>query len=171
MLDPATDYDVSREDIEPLSRAVFLPADERAAVFRRFVAENGVEALIAAFAQFVGLANSVVANQREMIEIIGLVESGESPRLVEQYNLPSIPGALAGVKVACDVEQDRTCEGCAYRLGTCANQSPSTSDDAAYCADDGEQFWCHMEVDDCGKPTQLCHGWAQKSRDARRETG
>lgn len=158
-----TDYALTPAARDVLMGATSLPADLRALVLRHFLADHGAEALIEAFAQFIGLANSVVANNREMIEIILICDGGMSDREAEKANLPTVFGALNGLKIAEGLEPAGMCEGCAFRVGAPANQSPCTTVDADHCAEPGEvNFLCHAEgLDDRGEPTRGCAGWAQ----------
>lgn len=65
--------------------------------------------------------------------------------------------------IAEGIAQDETlCGGCAFRLGTAANQSPITTIDADDCAHPGEQpFMCHETLDDNGNPQEACGGFAK----------
>lgn len=167
----ALDYSLSRAQAETLAASCLLPADMRVEIIRRYASDHGREGLIDLLAQFIGMANSVVDNNREMIELLGLCEAGEAPNSVEKYNLPTIFGATQGALLAAKVPQDDgMCAGCAFRLGTCANQSPSTTCDADWCGHPGEEpFMCHEELDEKGEPTKGCAGFARlrKSRNTK----
>jgi hypothetical protein len=156
-------YDLSPAARDVLMGAVGLPLDIRRLALNRLMSDVGREGLIDAFAQFIGLANSVVENNREMVEIILITEGGMTDRAAEKANLPTIFGALNGLKIAEGVDVSKTCEGCAFRVGTPANQSASTTCDADWCGHPGEaRFLCHAEgLDERGEPTQACAGWAQ----------
>ena len=68
------------------------------------------------------------------------------PQLAEKINLPTLFGALHGVVLAAGVKSDKTCGGCAFRLGTPANQSPITTGDADWYFHPGEgDCLCHED--------------------------
>jgi hypothetical protein len=161
----ATDYALSNSEANELKGAMLLPFDVRQALLKKYFEKHGSAKLIDLFAQFIGLANSVVENSREMIEILGITQGGEHPYTVEKYNLPTTFGALCGVELANAVNQRKTCVGCAYRLGTPANQSPVTTCDADYCVSVSEtDFLCHLDLDEKGNPKHLCLGHAQRAK-------
>jgi hypothetical protein len=158
----AVDYTITRPDAENLRGIVLLPADIRQMALKKYVERHGVGDLIALFSQFIGLANSVVANNREMVEIILITEGGMWPNSAEQANLPTIFGALNGVVIADGIDQSKLCEGCAFRVGTSANQSPVTTCDADWQSHPGNaNFMCHMDMDNEGQPKKACAGFAQ----------
>lgn len=71
-------------------------------------------------------------------------------------------GALSGISIAEGVDQAKTCGGCAFRVGTCANQSAITTGDADLCTHPGEgDFMCHEHLDAEGNPTRKCAGFTQ----------
>lgn len=158
--DKGADYAMTDEEAGALLGATQLPADLRKIVLTRYLEEHGQEKLIDLFAQFMGLATSVVANNREMCELI-LIEAGMNFMQAEKANLPTIFGALQGVRLANGVNQDKVCHGCAFRLGSCANQSPITTTDAHYCVIEDTDFLCHEDLDDNGKPLHKCRGFGQ----------
>jgi hypothetical protein len=166
-----TDYSFPSNVAETLRGAVLLPVDIRRELLTMMLERHGAGAIVEWFAQFIGLANSVVANNREAIEIFGIV-GGDHPHTAEKYNLPTIAGALNGVVLAAKVKQKGLCHGCAYRLGSIANQSPITTDDAEYCTHDSDArvhgFWCHEHMDGA-KPTKLCGGHKQRMRGSTKE--
>jgi hypothetical protein len=161
----ARDYTLSAAEVEMLKGAVLLPADMRRQILRRHVATHGGEALLNLFANFIGLANSVTDNTRGFAETFLVVTGGMHPYTVEKVNFPTIFGALQGADLARGIDEAKTCEGCAYRLGTCANQSPVTTIDAVDVLEPGESpFLCHMELDDHAQPFKACAGYAQARR-------
>lgn len=87
-----------------------------------------------------------------------LIEHGMHPYSAEKINLPSLFGAMNGVLLAAKVDPKGACHGCAYRLGTAANQSPCTSLDAEYTLQNLDPFMCHADLDDKGEPTRPCVG-------------
>jgi len=149
------DYTLTNAQAEALQAAVLLPVDLRLTLLRRLKKDQLVEL----FAQFIGIANSVVFNNREMIEIAGIVSGELHPDRAHEINLPTIFGALSGVKAANLVPADaKTCGGCAYRLGTPANQSPATTCDVDWQRADGADFWCHEDMNGDGTPKRKCTG-------------
>ena len=156
-----TAYSLTRDQAETLAGATGLPVNVREVIFTRYAEEHGAPALAALFAQFMGLANSVVANNRDALEIFSMVHLDMAPYTAEKLNLPTIFGALNGAIIADGVEQDGLCDGCAFRHGTHANQSPITTCDADYCSHPGEQpFMCHDHMEN-EEPTRACVGFAR----------
>lgn len=115
--------------------------------------------LVWMFAEFIGLANAVVANNREMVELILIQENVVHPHRSHQVNLPTIAGALTGVENAALSGGADVCGSCAFRLGTVANQCETTAIDVSGCLDDDERFLCHEDVDDADRPKHSCRGW------------
>jgi hypothetical protein len=158
----ACDYALASEDADFLKAVSLLPSQERRDLLSRYKQRNGLTALLDVFAQFIGLANSVVTNNREMAELLLITEGGCTERTAESAHLPTIFGALHGAELANQVERPKAlCEGCAFRLGTPANQSPITTCDASWSAETDDRFMCHVRgLDDDGEPTRLCAGYA-----------
>src|SRR6185503_13705551 len=129
----AIDYELSVRDSKELLGVVLLPHEIRLKVLENYRKEHGSQALANLFSQFIGLANSVVANSHDAIELFLIVGKVEHPYQAEKMNWPTIFGALNGVKLAKGVNQEKTCHGCACRLGSLANQSPSTTCDVEWC--------------------------------------
>lgn len=163
----ATDFAISAEDAKDLSGISLMPADLRAELLSRLAEKHGTAWLVGLFAQFVGLANSVMASGREAMEDILMIDGEMHPYSAEKVNLPTIFGALQGVILADGIKQRPLCHGCAFRLGTPANQSPSTTADVTWCLSGDDGFMCHTEFDKQGKPKRKCKGFAQalKRRD------
>lgn len=158
----AQTYSLTHDDAAWLAGACGLPADIRSEAFTSYAALHGIGALANLFAQFIGMANSVVANNREAIELFGIIEGGMSPQQAEKLNLPTIFGACNGAMIAAGIEQKPLCHGCAFRVGALANQSPATTCDADWCSHPGEEpFYCHEDMDEKGDPTKACAGFAQ----------
>ena len=157
----AVDYDITPLVAEFLLSIVALPAQERLV---RLAPLNELDPLEFAnlFAQFIGMANSVVANSAEMADILLMTAGVTHPdQPSTRANLPTIVGALRGIVMAQGVDASKVCEGCAFRLGTVANQSPITTTEADMCVEDSEKFMCHMELDRKGQPFKACAGYAQ----------
>src|SRR3546814_230342 len=132
MAEPATDYAVTAQQAEFLADVCMLPAAERLQAIRRWRKRNGYLATLRLFAQFIGAANAIVANNRIAIEDI-MIEAGIAhPCRTVGFNQPTIPGVAAGAILSAMVDQAKTCAGCAYRLGTPANTSPVTTEDARH---------------------------------------
>ena len=156
------DYTIAPEDADVLKGASLLPGHLRRLIIGKMVAEQGVAHIVNLFAQFIGLANSVVANNREMVEMLMIMHNDDHPYAAEKANLPTIFGALSGIGVAAGIDQTVLCEGCAYRIGTAANQSPVTTCDAEWVVKDlGLKFLCHMDGEAEGKHKKACAGFAQ----------
>jgi hypothetical protein len=162
--DAATKYNLTDAEAELVAALALIPADVRVDLLRRHADKHGAEAVLRLFAQVVGAANSVIANCREMAELHAVVSGIIHPERAHQLNMPTLAGAMAGVKLANTVKPKSLCEGCAYRLGTPANQSPPTVEDAGWSVDCNEDFLCHVRVDELERPSQVCAGHAQAVR-------
>lgn len=154
-----TDYAIDPEVAKDLMGVVQFSHDIRLEVLRSMQERFGQDAMLALFSQFIGMANSVLLNCRDSLEIFGIVHAGFGPYEAEKINFPTLFGALNGIKLAVGVNQAKTCHGCACRIGTLANQSPATTCDVDYCLEGDDKFWCHEELDDKGMPTKRCIGF------------
>lgn len=161
-----TDYRISKSDANEIKGAVLLQSDLRRKVIEKYRREHGTAALVNLFAEFIGMANSVVANAREVLEMVLICEFQDHPHSAEKINLPTIFGALQGVGVAIE-PRPGMCGGCAFRVGTPANQSPITSSDAEWARDGACNFSCHESLDESGEPTKLCVGFANAKASVR----
>ncbi|MFJ9451483.1 hypothetical protein [Herbaspirillum sp. NPDC101397] len=156
-----TDYKLSRPQAEFVQAVALMPADLRAVLVEDYAARHGIASIAALFVEFVGLANSVARNCAQMSESL-LIENGMHPHTAEKINLPTIFGAAAGALLALPIKQRGTCQGCAYRRGTPANQSPVTTCDADHAVDELVDFMCHEKLDAGGRPVRVCAGHAQR---------
>lgn len=157
-----TEYAMTSRDANELKGVVLLPFDIRQKLLAKYAKDRGTGALVDLFANFIGMANQVVDNTREALFLFGVIDAKLSDREAEGINVASLFGALQGVELANQVDQNKTCAGCAFRLGTPANQSPSTTCDAEWCIDGGEdRFMCHEHLDEHGQPTVQCGGHLQ----------
>lgn len=164
----ANDYDLSPAAVLWLKGVVNLPEEYRLMALEQAASEHGAQEIISWFSQFIGLANSVVSNNREAIEIFDITENGAHPHVSEKLNLPTIFGALQGLELSKNSCSKGRCKGCAFRKGSLANQSAFTTSDAEFALDDDSVFWCHEDMTDDGKPTRKCSGWAE-SRSQRKK--
>lgn len=159
-------YTIAPADAEMLQGAATVAGEVRAFLLRQYVENHGVEALIGLFGEFIGLTNRL-ADQAHESAVICLIEAGYEPHSAEKVNSPTLQGALEGVKLAAGIDVSKTCGGCAFRLGSVANMSPSTTDDAGSCVEPGSiPFSCHEDMDARGNPTKACAGWAQARKKA-----
>lgn len=156
-------YSLTRPDADTLAAALVLPTDARAEFLADYLARFGPDDLLNLFAQALGMANSVVANNREAIELFGICEGTLHPHNAHQINLPTMLGAAQGARIARDAKG--MCGGCAFRLGTTANQSPITTIDAEDCARDGTPFLCH-DVEPGERIRAACRGFVVARREA-----
>lgn len=159
MSEKAQDYSMSVQDASELKGVVLLPHEFRRQLLLKYSAERGREALADLFSQFIGMANSVIANSHEALEMVAITEFKADPRQAEQINFPTLFGALSGIGLAVGVNQEKTCRGCAFRKGSVANQSPNTTCDAEWCLDGDDRFMCHEHLDGEGNPTRACIGF------------
>lgn len=154
----ANDYDISVQDADAIKGAVLLPAEFRRKCLEMYLAANGQDALIELFGQFMGMANSVADNCKELATSILITEGGVHLHTAEKINMPTVFGALNGIGLAGNCDSKGVCVGCAYRLGSAANQCLSTVIDAEYTAEGFDKFYCHDELDERGDPVRPCAG-------------
>lgn len=158
MIEPV-DYSPSSGAAQLLAALVVLPRDERIELSRKFADDDAD--LSTLLADAIGMANAVAANCREWIETEMIAAGAVHPERAHQLNLPTMLGAAIGASMAAQVRQDGTCNGCAMRLGTVANQCLPTVSDVRY-VDGDDTFLCHLEgLDEAGEPARACVGWAR----------
>lgn len=152
-------YSLSATDAGWLSGMVVSPEEFRKMALAKYAKENGQEALINLFAQFIGAAESVVHNCHETIDLHLICEGLARPdRREDRLNLPTMFGAMLGAKLASDPKG--ACATCAFRIGTRANQCETTVCDAEWCASPGERpFFCHEGIADGDEPNTPCAGF------------
>lgn len=169
MMTRETEYQLTDDQASWLAGIVQFDPEMRREALAAMMKQEGADALIDAFAGFIGLANSVAENCREWLQLAGMLHGDLGPFEAEKLNCPTVFGALMGVKLAkhgCD----DACHGCAFRLGSAANQSPSTTSDADWCGHPGEDpFMCHEDLDERGQPTKVCQGWLRLRQARKRE--
>jgi len=164
-----TTYEIDVAAADVLAAAAMLPREARRLLVARLLVEIGPDGLADLFVEFIALANSVAANTAAMADLI-LLEAGMHPHDAARANMPTVAGAMAGVRLALTTgaDPDEMCIGCAFRVGTPANQSPSTTVDAAWSIDRRSPFLCHEDVDaDHPVPRLPCAGYVKGCRDAK----
>lgn len=163
-----TNYDFEPKVADYLKGIVLHDTEIRRECIAVMRDKFGDDAVIESFVQFIGLANSVMYNQRDFLELYAITEMDMHPNTAEKINFPSIFGALLGVGLA-KYGCEKACSGCAFRLGSHANQSETTTGDADWCGHPGEPpFMCHENLDE-GEPTKVCAGWL-RLRQERKKT-
>ncbi|MGN7495927.1 hypothetical protein [Pseudomonas lactis] len=163
-------YEMSPQDAHALAQLVSSSSQDRVTFLEEHLSRHGTDNLVKLFVRFVECADSVITNCKSMAELLLITEGGVHPHVAEEINMPSLLGALNGVVLAANVDPAGTCAGCAYRIGTAANQSLITTQDAAYVRDEHNVFFCHENVPEGSLPTQICIGHA-KCLKARGVTG
>lgn len=158
---PAQEYELTSVEAEFLLKVAQAPTNEREGVLSRYAHSAGIEDAIRLFSQMIGCANAVIENCRVGAIDLLITEGGLHPHVAEDINLPTLAGAMSGAMLAAGVDPRGTCSGCVYRHGTHANQSPVTTEDAAYSACGSQKFMCHENLDQLGSPTQVCIGHAK----------
>lgn len=156
-----TEYSLTPEQASSVASLAQAPLPDRIAALQKYANEHGTGAVIELFAHVVGMANSVSENARQMTDLVLISELGMHPDRFDSVNLPTLLGACQGVLLAAQCDPEGACAGCAYRLGTMANQSPIATTDAAYMSFDQRGFMCHAEVGVHGEPTKVCIGHAK----------
>lgn len=165
-----TDYNLTPDEAKDLMGICQLPHELRYDALIEYSMPRGRTAMVRLFSHFIGLANSVVANNRDMLELYLITEEGMHPYQAEKINLPTIFGALQGCTLVEGIDQSKTCDTCAFRIGTPANQSPCTTTDADWSISEPDtQFMCHHDVDARGNPTHKCTGYTQRLARLKKE--
>ncbi|WP_449432295.1 hypothetical protein [Pseudomonas putida] len=159
-----TEYSISPDDA-----LLIAGMGQHDLVMRRIMAkavldQHGPERLVELLAQLIGMANSVAANCAEMSDTVLINECGVHPDKFDSVNLPTIFGACQGVQLAKKCDPTGACHGCAYRLGSIANQSPITTGDAEFMGHDRKGFMCHADLDERGEPLRVCVGHAKAAQ-------
>ncbi len=158
------EYSMDRSDAQDLAGIAQLDLPMRRQALTKYLQLNGSQRLVEFMAQFIGMANSVASNCAEMSDQVLIIECGVHPDKFTGVNLPTIIGACQGVMIANKCDPAGACHGCAYRLGSIANQSPITTCDAEFMAHDPKGFLCHAHLDGDGEPTKVCVGHAKAAK-------
>ncbi|AZE95187.1 hypothetical protein C4J96_3072 [Pseudomonas orientalis] len=158
------EYSMSRSDAQDLAGIAQLDLPMRRQALTKYLQLNGSQRLVEFMAQLIGMANSVASNCAEMSDQVLIIECGVHPDKFTGVNLPTIIGACQGVMIANKCDPAGACHGCAYRLGSIANQSPITTCDAEFMAHDPKGFLCHAHLDGDGEPTKVCVGHAKAAK-------
>jgi hypothetical protein len=163
--DQNLEYELDADDAEALKGMVVLPPAVRRAAIERYLNINGLDATLNLFSQSLGMANAVAQNCREMSEMLIVEHCDMHPYAAENINLPTMLGACMGAALTskCQPTPRGACHGCAYRLGSIANQCEPTTIDAEHMIHDGKGFMCHADLDEHGQPTKVCAGHAKAS--------
>lgn len=157
------EYSMTRSDAIDLAGIAQLDLSMRREALTSYLQTNGLQRLVELLAQFIGMANAVAENCAEMSDQVLIEECGVHPDKFTSVNLPTIIGACQGVLIASKCDPKGACHGCAYRLGSIANQSPITTCDVEFIAHDRKGFMCHAHLDERGEPTKVCVGHAKAS--------
>lgn len=152
---PDFDYDVTASESNILGALLLLPTDARSALTKNLTKAQILRLLNG----IVSIVRSVEFNNRSFIEQYLVIECDMTDREAAKINLPTVAGALSGVRIAIE-PTSKMCGGCAFRRGTMANQSIITTFDARWSTDGNEKFMCHELSDDENEPTRVCAGYA-----------
>lgn len=158
------EYSMSPSDAMDISGIAQLDLAMRREALTSYLERNGQQRLVELMAQFIGMANSVGENCAEMSDQVLIEECGVHPDRFDSVNLPTIIGACQGVLIASKCDPAGACYGCAYRLGSIANQSPVATSDAEFMAHDRKGFMCHAHLDERNEPTKVCVGHAKATK-------
>ena len=159
-----SEYSMTHSDAMDLAGIAQFDLVMRREALTSYLQRNGSQRLVELAAQLIGMANSVVENCAEMSDQVLIEECGVHPDKFTSVNLPTIIGACQGVMIASKCDPAGACYGCAYRLGSIANQSPITTSDAEFMAHDQKGFMCHAHLDEQGEPTKVCVGHAKAAK-------
>lgn len=157
-------YSMTPSDAADIANIALLDLPMRRKCLSYYLEKHGSQCLVELFAQFIGMANSVAENCAEMSDQVLIEECGVHPDKFASVNLPTIIGACQGVMIASKCNPAGACHGCAYRLGSIANQSPIATCDAEFMANEQKGFLCHAYLDDQGEPTRACVGHAKAAK-------
>ena len=159
-----TEYSMSADDALLIAGIGQHALAMRRTMVKAVMDQHGPGRLVELLAQFIGMANSVAANCAEMSDTVLINECGVHPDRFDSVNLPTIFGACQGVQLAKKCDPAGACHGCAYRLGSIANQSPITTSDAEFMGHDHKGFMCHADLNGRGEPLRVCVGHAKAAR-------
>lgn len=156
-------YQLDVVDAVALKNMVAMSTDCRRQAIGTYLDTYGIAATLNLFVQSLGMANSVVQNCRKAAELFVSENTDVHPYIAAQISLPTMLGACMGASLnaKCHLLPSAACHGCAYRIGSIANQSESATDDAAYALIDRKGFMCHAELDNEGDPVRVCVGHAK----------
>lgn len=161
MTTPANcEYSMSTDDALLIAGMSQYDLETRRDMVGAVLVTEGAGRLVEMLAQLIGMANSVAENGAAMSDQVLIVECGVHPDKFDSVNLPTIIGACQGVLIASKCDPAGACHGCAYRLGSVANQSPIATCDAEFMAHDHKGFMCHAYLDE-DRPTRVCVGHAK----------
>lgn len=158
---PAHDFELTSVEAEFLSKVIEASTQEREKILSRYANAAGIKDVVRLFAQMVGCANAVIENCRLGAIDLLITEGGLHPHVAEDIYLPTLVGAISGVRLSTGVDPRGLCSGRVYRHGTHANQSAVTTEDAEYSACRRRKFMCHESLDKQGRATQVCIGHAK----------
>ncbi|RMQ83420.1 hypothetical protein ALP97_03584 [Pseudomonas salomonii] len=158
------EYSMEKSDAWNLAGMAQLNLEGRRSALEVYLQTHGQRRLVEFTAQLIGMANSVAENCGEMSDQVLIQECGVHPDKFTSVNLPTLIGACQGVMIANKCDPAGACHGCAYRLGSIANQSPITTCDAEFMAHDRKGFMCHAHLDAEGGPTKVCVGHAKAAK-------
>lgn len=159
-----TDHQISKTDAKECLACQSLPREFRVMYLQKFRGDRTVEDMIELLADWMGLTNQIVANNRKHIEGYLVTECGHTPDIAATINLPDVSGALIGIVMAVKPKRG-ICGTCAFRSGSVANQCHGTLLDAEGAIRDREpsSFNCHEHMEN-GNPTRICAGAVEAMR-------
>ncbi len=106
------------------------------------------------------LAESISNNCKEWLEVTATIHADIHPYQAEKLNCPTLRGALSAAVTIPRVPISETCETCAFRVGSPANQTEAVAEDVLIALEDGgKAFFCHDYEGD--KPTHPCRGYLE----------
>lgn len=158
-------YAFSDDELKQIGAWVLLPHEMRMELMEKFFAGKDPQAIMSMFSNFIDLAHTTVENCEEQAWSCAVGIWGADPNEADKLNMPSLAGAITGVKLSQGVEPNHLCHGCAYRRGSVANTCMVTTFDAAWCHGEFDQpFMCHENIKDDEEPTQKCRGFLKKEK-------
>lgn len=163
-----TDHNLNGDNVTLLLGMTGLPREFRIEGIRKLILrDHGSEKLVELFADFIGLSNQVVESSRSVIEDYLVLECNHTRKKARKINLPTLFGALNGVKIAVTPTKGM-CGACAFRQGTPANQSAATTCNADLAVSEQSGFLCH---DRHCKASGPCAGYKKATATAKPDDG
>jgi hypothetical protein len=153
-------YKPDNAGAEALAALSVLSYEDRLSQIKRLRREHGIEWVLRLFNDTIGMANSVTDNSHEMVKFVALMNADLHQQDVDKISLPSMLGAAMGAAAAALCEDVKVCDGCAFKIGSIANQCVPTQADVRHITADDGRFLCHVDGLEGDKPTQACKGWA-----------
>jgi hypothetical protein len=159
-------YEFTEKEMRVVGGFHLLPHRTRLEEMAKFFANRDIFEIMRMFSNYIDMAETVILNTREQYEVFAIAGGNLHPNDADKVNVPSILGAINGLKIAGDLDPAKFCHGCAFRKSSVANTCLTTVADTEYCSQEGQTFMCHENLDPkTGEPTQKCRGFLKAEKE------